>query len=113
MSRLVELDGTEPRILEESDLDPEKGDIAVCQCGLSAKFPFCDGSHRATRDEADDVCYRYLDAEGDDDTDGDRQRRRVDHVRYEDGRDDAAETRGKAASAGFDSKDDDGSGTVE
>ncbi|WP_138005559.1 CDGSH iron-sulfur domain-containing protein [Halalkalirubrum salinum] len=87
MSRLVELDGTEPRILDESDLDPEKGDIAVCQCGLSAEFPFCDGSHRATQDEADGVCYRYLAVEADDD----RQRRQVDRVHYDDGNDDAGE----------------------
>ncbi|MFQ3476519.1 CDGSH iron-sulfur domain-containing protein [Halonotius sp. F2-221B] len=96
MSRLVELDGTEPRILDASDLDPEKGDIAVCQCGLSAEFPFCDGSHRETKDEAENVCYRYLDTE--DDADGDRQRRRVDHVRFDDGGDDTIETEGEEAS---------------
>ena len=96
MSRLVGLDGTEPRILDESDLDIKKGDIAVCQCGLSAEFPFCDGSHRATGDETDGVCYRYPDADSSDDADadGDRKRRRVDHVRYENEEigDDTAET---------------------
>lgn len=93
MSRLVELDDTGPRILEESDLDSEKGDIAVCQCGLSAEFPFCDGSHRATRDEADGVLYQYLDADDADDADadGDRKRRRIDHVRYDERSDDAVE----------------------
>lgn len=79
MSRLVELDGTGPRKLDASDLDPENGDVAICQCGLSDDYPFCDGSHRATEDEAEGACYRYVD--------GDRtaQRRRVARVVYEDG----------------------------
>lgn len=61
MSRLVELDARGPRRLTADDIDPEKGDIAVCQCGLSDDFPFCDGSHRATEDETEGVCYRYDD----------------------------------------------------
>lgn len=76
MGRLVELDATGPRKLDESDIDPENGDIAVCQCGLSDDFPFCDGSHRATRTETDGVCYRYVEA------DGEVHRRKVNHVAY-------------------------------
>lgn len=76
MSRLVELDATGPRKLDESDLDQEKGDVAVCQCGLSNEFPFCDGSHRATRTERDDVCYRYVEE------DGQVRRRPVDQITY-------------------------------
>lgn len=74
MSRNVTLDATVPRYLDEADLDPEKGDIAVCQCGLSDEFPFCDGSHRQTADEGDGV-YRYVDGE----------RRRVATVTFADG----------------------------
>ncbi len=66
MTRLVELDGTGPRKLDPSDLDPEKGDVAVCQCGLSASFPFCDGSHRQVAGENEGVRYVY--------EDGDRRR---------------------------------------
>lgn len=78
MSRLIEHDATGPRKLDASDLHPEKGDIAICQCGLSAEYPFCDGSHRATSDEDADTLYRY---ENDDDT-GDR--RIVESIEYTD-----------------------------
>ena len=66
MARLVELDATGPRRLDASDLDDEFGDVAVCQCGLSDDFPFCDGSHRVCEDEDADVCYRYVDDENED-----------------------------------------------
>jgi len=76
MGRLVEHDATGPLKLDESDIDPEKGDVAVCRCGLSEEFPFCDGTHRKTRTEDDDVLYRYVEEGGAD------RRREVDRVVY-------------------------------
>ncbi|WIV66294.1 CDGSH iron-sulfur domain-containing protein [Natrialbaceae archaeon AArc-T1-2] len=59
MSRLVEHDAQGPRKLTEDDIDPEKGDVAICQCGLADSYPFCDGSHRRTEDEDADAVYDY------------------------------------------------------
>lgn len=61
MPREVTHDATGPLKLDESDLDDEKGDVAVCLCGLSERYPFCDGSHRATEDEDPDERYKYED----------------------------------------------------
>lgn len=48
-----------PRIITLDDVDEDKGDIAVCLCGLSDEYPFCDGSHKVTEDEEDGVRYKY------------------------------------------------------
>lgn len=64
MARLVRHDASDPHRVDESDIDPDKGDIAICQCGLSEEYPFCDGSHRGTIDETPGLLYRY---ENDDD----------------------------------------------
>lgn len=67
-----------PRIIDESDVHPEKGDIAICQCGLSDDRPFCDGSHRVTEDEADGVRYKY------ENDDAEKARLRVRTIVFED-----------------------------
>lgn len=64
MPREITHEAHGPKILTEADIDEEKGDIAVCLCGLSADYPFCDGSHNSTLDEDPDTLYKY---ENDDD----------------------------------------------
>lgn len=59
-----------PLRIDESDFDEEKGDIAICLCGLSRCYPFCDGAHRVTEDEAEGTVYRYAN----DDLDGERRK---------------------------------------
>jgi len=52
-----------PYVVTPEDIDEEKGDVAVCLCGLSDDHPFCDGSHRTTEGEVDGVRYKYVDGE--------------------------------------------------
>ena len=38
---------------------PKGDNVAICMCGLSQRYPFCDGSHKKAADEADGVVYVY------------------------------------------------------
>jgi CDGSH-type Zn-finger protein len=60
MARLVKHEAQSPFIVKEGQA---KFPIAVCACGLSKKKPFCDGSHRKTRDEEAGETYIYDDSE--------------------------------------------------
>ena len=52
-----------PYIVTPEDIDEEEGDVAVCRCGLSDEYPFCDGNHRMTDGEESGVRYKYGDGE--------------------------------------------------
>ncbi len=58
MARLVRHTGMGPIKIE-----PQDKPIFVCSCGLSKKFPFCDGTHKGCAGEQDGRLYVY-DPEG-------------------------------------------------
>jgi CDGSH-type Zn-finger protein len=55
MARLVKHEQNQPYEIPEGTELP----IYICACGLSKNKPFCDGSHRRTRDEAAGETYVY------------------------------------------------------
>ncbi|MFB6242461.1 MAG: CDGSH iron-sulfur domain-containing protein [Halobaculum sp.] len=59
MARVIVHEEDGPLYVDEDDIHPEKGDIAICQCGLSDERPFCDGSHDRTAGEDPAELYAY------------------------------------------------------
>ena len=64
MAREIIHDAEGPLLIDEGDLEEQGGTVAICECGLSANKPYCDGSHAVTAEEKDGKVYKY---ENDDD----------------------------------------------
>ena len=59
MARLVKHIRKRPFVVEKDGVK-----LFICGCGQSKNLPFCDGTHKMTKDELDDRVYFYdLDGE--------------------------------------------------
>jgi CDGSH-type Zn-finger protein len=58
MPRIVKHDRMGPYKIEPGSI-PNDRPIWICGCGLTKTFPFCDGSHKACRDEDPAKLYEY------------------------------------------------------
>jgi len=55
MARLIQHERNTPYEIPEGTELP----VWICACGLSKNKPFCDGSHKRTRDEESPALYCY------------------------------------------------------
>jgi CDGSH-type Zn-finger protein len=61
VTREITHDEDGPYIMDEEEFAEQGDPAAICQCGLSANKPYCDGSHTVASEEEDGVVYRYED----------------------------------------------------
>ncbi len=54
MPRLIRHDATGP-----IEVKPQEKSVWICACGLTQNLPYCDGSHKPTRQEEPGKCYLY------------------------------------------------------
>jgi CDGSH-type Zn-finger protein len=59
MALLVKHDQTAPYRIDPADFPKDGKPIWICACGLSAKLPYCDGTHKQCRDEEPGTTYHY------------------------------------------------------
>lgn len=63
MPRMVRFDKTDPIRIDPAslplDAEGKPKPLFICACGISAKHPFCDGSHKACRTEQPGHLYVY------------------------------------------------------
>ncbi|MBI2140234.1 CDGSH iron-sulfur domain-containing protein [Candidatus Woesearchaeota archaeon] len=54
MARIVKQEAQGP-----TEVKPGEKSAWICMCGLSGNKPFCDGSHKKTKDEVPGKIYAY------------------------------------------------------
>ncbi|MCS7192098.1 MAG: CDGSH iron-sulfur domain-containing protein [Armatimonadetes bacterium] len=54
MARVIKSERNRPYLIQVGGQN-----IAICACGLSKNKPYCDGTHKITRDEEESKIYAY------------------------------------------------------
>ena len=59
MSRVIIHEASASHKVQIVDEEGNTTTRGICMCGLSSNLPFCNGSHRKTKDESEGVLYQY------------------------------------------------------